>query len=58
MADRVLLTGANSPATQGPTFAHQPEIQEMLLTAAQDYAEIAQDLEWARLRSAIPQQNH
>ena len=49
-------------ARQVAGLAHQPEIQEMLRTAAQDDEEIAQDIEWERLKSAhpelLPQPNH
>ena len=43
-------------------LAHQPEIQEMLRTAAHDYEDIAEDIESGAIEvrhpELLPQRNH
>ena len=36
-------------------IAHQPEIQEMLLTAAQDYEDITKDIDWGAVEIRHPE---
>ena len=49
-------------ARQIADLAHQPEIQQMLLTAARDYEDIAQDIEMGAIEirhpELLPQRNH